>query len=83
MASTTKGQVILPAAIRQQKRWEAGMRLTVEESDDGILLRAAPHFPETGPEEVFASLPSAGAPKTLEGMDAGVLAEAKRRHAGD
>ena len=80
---STKGQVILPMAIRRQRRWEAGTRLVVEDTADGVLLRPAPHFPETKPEEVFASLPTAGPPKTLEQMDAGILAEAKRRHAGD
>jgi AbrB family looped-hinge helix DNA binding protein len=80
---STKGQVILPMAIRRQGRWEAGTRLVVEDTAEGVLLRPAPHFPETKPEEVFASLPAAGPAKTLEEMEAGILAEAKRRHAGD
>lgn len=80
---STKGQVILPMAIRRQKRWGAGTRLVVEDTTEGVLLRPAPHFPETRPEEVFASLSTAGPPKTLAQMEAGVLAEAKRRHAGD
>lgn len=78
---STKGQVILPKAIRQQRRWEAGTRLIVEETADGVLLKPAPHFPETKPEDVFASLPAPGRPKTLQEMEAGILAEAKRRHA--
>jgi AbrB family looped-hinge helix DNA binding protein len=78
---STKGQVILPKAIREHRRWEAGTRLIVEETPDGVLLRAAPSFPETRPDEVFASLPHSGAPKTLAEMDAGIAAEAKRRHA--
>jgi len=45
------------------------------------LLKPAPAFAATRPEDVFASLPRAGKPKTLEEMDAGVLAEARRRHA--
>ncbi len=80
---STKGQVILPMAIRRQRRWEAGTRLVVEDTAEGVLLRPAPHFPEMKPEEVFASLPTEGPPKTFEQMDAGILAEAKRRHAGD
>ena len=36
---STKGQVILPKAIRQQRRWEAGTRLVVEDTPDGVLLR--------------------------------------------
>jgi AbrB family looped-hinge helix DNA binding protein len=80
---STKGQVILPKAIREQRRWEAGTRLMVEDTADGVLLRAAPVFAPTRGEDVFASLPYAGPPKTLADMEAGVAAEAKRRHARD
>lgn len=78
---STKGQVILPKAIRQQRRWEAGTRLVVEDTPDGVLLRLAPLFPETKPAEVFASLRYSGAPKSVAEMDAGIAAEAARRHA--
>lgn len=80
---STKGQVILPKAIRQQRRWEAGTRLLVENTPDGVLLKPAPLFPTTKPSEVFASLPHRGAPKSLKDMEAGIAAEARRRHARD
>ena len=79
---STKGQVILPKAIRQALRWEAGMRLVVENTPEGVLLKPAPVFAETHPEDVFGRLACDGAPKSLAEMEAGVLAEAKRRHAG-
>ncbi len=79
---STKGQVILPKAIRRALRWEAGTRLTVENTPEGVLLKPEPVFAETRIEEVFGCLAYQGTPKTLEEMDAGVLAEAKRRHAG-
>ena len=80
---STKGQVILPKAIRQQRQWEAGTRLLVENTPDGVLLKPAPLFPATKPSEVFASLPHRGAPKSLKDMEAGIAAEARRRHARD
>lgn len=80
---STKGQVILPSAIRQRREWRAGTRLTVEETADGVLLKPAPAFSETRPQDVFGMLPHKGKPKTLEEMDVGVLAEARRRHARD
>ena len=79
---STKGQVILPKAIRQTLRWEAGTRLVVENTPEGVLLKPAPVFAETRGEDVFGCLAWDGAPKTLEEMEAGVLAEARRRHAG-
>jgi len=80
---STKGQVILPKAIRQSRRWEAGTRLVVEDTVDGVLLKQAPLFPETRPEDVYGMLAQEGRAKTLEEMDAGVLEEAHRQHAGD
>ena len=62
---STKGQVILPKAIRDQLRWDAGTRLTVVHTADGVLLKPlTTPFALTRPEDVFA-----------------VAAEAKRRHA--
>jgi AbrB family looped-hinge helix DNA binding protein len=80
---STKGQVILPSAIRQRRQWGAGTRLVVEETPEGVLLKPAPAFAKTRPDSVFASLRHHGRPKTLEEMEAVVLAEAKRRHARD
>lgn len=80
---STKGQVILPKAIRAGRHWEAGTRLIVEETTEGVLLRQAPHFTLTESERVFGSLPAAGAPRSIEEMEAGILAEARRRHARD
>ena len=80
---STEGQVILPTAIRQALHWEAGTRLVVEHAPEGVLLKPVPAFAETRPEDVFGCLESGGAPKSLAEMEAGVLAEAKRRHAGD
>ena len=80
---STKGQVILPKAIRQRRAWEAGTRLQVEETPEGVLLKRAPAFAATRPEEVFGLLPHRGAPKSPEEMDAAVMAEARRRHDRD
>ena len=80
---STKGQVILPKAIRRALRWEAGTRLVVENRPEGVLLKSAPAFAETRPEDVFGCLACDGPPKSLEEMQAGVLAEARRRHASD
>jgi AbrB family looped-hinge helix DNA binding protein len=80
---STKGQVILPKSIRQRRRWDVGTRLIVEDTPEGILLRAARIFKPTRSEDVFGSLKVAGPPKTLEEMDAGVVAETRRRYARD
>jgi AbrB family looped-hinge helix DNA binding protein len=80
---STKGQVILPSAVRARRNWPPGTRLVVEETADGVILRPAPLFAATTPADVFASLKTVGPPRTLEDMDAAVAAEARRRHARD
>ncbi len=79
---STKGQVILPKAIRHALGWDAGTRLVVENTPEGVLLRPEPTFPETRPEDVYGCLAWKGPPKTLAEMDEAVLEEAKRRHEG-
>ncbi|MXX87610.1 MAG: AbrB/MazE/SpoVT family DNA-binding domain-containing protein [Acidobacteria bacterium] len=79
---STKGQVILPKPIRDALGWDAGARLAVERTSEGVLLKPVSGFPETDPEEVFGCLRFDGAPKSLAEMEAGVMAEARRRHAG-
>jgi len=79
---STKGQVILPKLLRDSRQWEPGTRLLVEDTPQGVLLSRAPTFETTHPEDVFGCLRYTGTPKTEADFAAGVLAEARRRHAG-
>ena len=79
---STKGQVILPKAIRDQRHWAPGTRLSVEDTPEGVLLKPTPAFPEATIDRVFGSLRHAGAALTVEEMDAAIAKEAKR-HARD
>lgn len=78
---SSKGQVVLPAAVRTRHRWTAGTRLTVEDTPDGVLLRAAPLFPPTTVDEVFGSLKYDGPTISIEDMDKAIAMEVARRHA--
>jgi AbrB family looped-hinge helix DNA binding protein len=78
---STKGQLILPQAIRARRRWGPGTRLLVEETPDGVLLKAAPVFAPTRPEDVFGSAKRKGTPISGDDMDAAIVREAKRRRA--
>jgi AbrB family looped-hinge helix DNA binding protein len=80
---STKGQVILPKAIRDRRKWAAGTKLVVEETSDGVLLRAAPLFTPTRIEDVAGSLKYSGPPITDEAIEASIMAEAERRYARD
>jgi len=76
---STKGQVILPKALRDLLKWKPGTRLTVEQTAEGVVLKAAPLFPPTRIEDVVGSLGYKGPTISLEEMDAGVMREARRR----
>ncbi|HEY4113523.1 MAG TPA: AbrB/MazE/SpoVT family DNA-binding domain-containing protein [Rhizomicrobium sp.] len=78
---STKGQVILPKAIRDQRHWKPGTKLTVEDTVDGVLLKPESLFPPTRPEDVFGCLKYKGQPKTIEEMNAAIAAEVRRRRA--
>jgi AbrB family looped-hinge helix DNA binding protein len=80
---STEGQVVLPSAIRKRRKWGVGTHLEVEDTPEGVLLKQATPFAATRPQDVFGSLPHNCRPKTLEEMDGGVLAEARRRQASD
>ncbi len=78
---STKGQVTLPKTVRERQHWSAGTRLIVEETDEGVVLKSAPHFAPNRPEDVYGCLRHEGKAKTLEEMDMAVTAELKARHA--
>lgn len=77
---STKGQVILPKVIRDQRRWDAGTRLVVEDTPEGVLLKPEALFPPTTVDEVFGMLKYEGPPIPVEEMHEGVLREARRRY---
>lgn len=76
---SSKGQVVLPKAVREKHGWVPGMEFTVESTPDGVILRARSPFPRTTLDDVAGSAGFTGAPKSLEEMEAGVRAAVARR----
>jgi AbrB family looped-hinge helix DNA binding protein len=77
---STKGQIVLPKAIRTSRAWGPGTEFTVEETGDGIVLRPAGHFLETNLDQVAGCLRSKRKSKTVAQMDAAVRREVIGRH---
>lgn len=77
---STKGQVILPKAIRDRKGWRAGTKLVIEETPAGVTLRPENPFPPTKLEDVVGILKYHGPPKTIEEMDLAVRRRASREY---
>ncbi|HEX8641460.1 MAG TPA: AbrB family transcriptional regulator [Allosphingosinicella sp.] len=78
---STKGQVIVPKEIRDRRKWKSGMRLIVEETPEGVLLKPERLFPPATLDEVAGSLKYEGRMKTLEEMDRAITEEVEERRA--
>ncbi|MCW5699827.1 MAG: AbrB/MazE/SpoVT family DNA-binding domain-containing protein [Rhodospirillales bacterium] len=76
---SSKGQVIIPKALRDALGWRAGMTFEVKTTVDGVLLRPARVFPVTSLDEVAGCLSWEGPPRTIRDMDEAVAREARRR----
>lgn len=76
---STKGQVILPKAIRDQRHWGAGTKLIVEETADGVFLKTLPVFAPTTIDAVFGSLMPIGPALSIDDMNDVITVEARRR----
>ena len=81
---SSKGQVIIPKALRDAHDWQVGTRLEVIHTFDGVLLKPVVAHQSTALPEGLAAIRSRLAYKgpavSLEDMNAAVLQEAKNRH---
>ena len=80
---STKGQVILPKAVRDRRGWKPGARLVVRETPEGVLLTPEPVFAPTKIEDVVGMLKYDGPPISIEDMNLGVTEYLRRKHARD
>ena len=66
---SSKGQVIIPKAIREACHLDVGQELDVEITTQGILLKAKNSFSTTSVDDVAGCLAYQGKAKTIEEMD--------------
>ena len=69
---SSKGQVVLPKAIRDELDWPAGAHLTVERCDDSVVLRRKTTLRPRTVAEVAGMLKYDGPPMSLEDMQRGI-----------
>ncbi len=77
---STKGQVILPKAIRDRRGWTAGAELIVEDRPEGVLLRTSPKIFPSKVEDVRGCLAPVDRVVSIEEMHQALLDEAARRY---
>ncbi len=69
---SSKGQVVLPKALREELDWPTGTNLTIEMRDDSLVLRRKETVRPTTIEEVAGMLKYDGPPISLEDMERGM-----------
>lgn len=75
---SSKGQVIIPKAVRERHGWAPGTELEVEDQGDVVVLRPARLFPPTTFEDVRGCVKYDGPPLTIEEMHQAIDIEARR-----
>lgn len=75
---SSKGQIIIPGALRAAHHWETGTELTLENTSDGVLLKPHKHFPPTRLEDGLGCAGYKGPAKSLAEIERGIT-EAIRR----
>jgi AbrB family looped-hinge helix DNA binding protein len=68
---SSKGQIVLPKAVRDALKWSPGTDLMVEKGDDFVVLRRHDHIPPTTIDEV-AGMFKVNRKITLEDMERGI-----------
>ncbi|MGA2903203.1 MAG: AbrB/MazE/SpoVT family DNA-binding domain-containing protein [Candidatus Korobacteraceae bacterium] len=76
---STKGQVVLPKALRAAHRWKPGTEFVVQESREGILLVPKSDAKTGTWDGLVGCLPYSGPRKSIREMDEAVAAEARLR----
>ena len=77
---SSKGQIVLPAALRRRLGLSAGTRLELSEEPDGVRLRITRTVPETAVADLagLVKAPTRGEPRRLDDFDPASLLSRKR-----
>ena len=70
---SSKGQVIIPKAMRSTHRWDTGQELMAIDTADGILLKPKAPFAQTDINDVAGCLQYMGEPKSLADMETAIV----------
>lgn len=75
---SSKGQIILPKAVRDAHHWGPGTDFSVEDTGDGVLLRPLKTH-VTRLDDVVGCLKRKGPARSVEAMNAAIADELRAR----
>lgn len=76
---SSKGQFILPKAIRDRHHWEAGTEFVIIDRGSELVIKPVRVFPPAELESPDAPSVYKGKPLSLEDMERTIMAEAGKR----
>lgn len=76
---SSKGQVIIPKALRSIHHWEPGLELMVIDTGDGLLLKPKAPFVSAELGEIFGMFKGRVSPKTDAEIEAALLEDIRRK----
>jgi AbrB family looped-hinge helix DNA binding protein len=76
---SSKGQLVLPKAIRDADHWPEGTEFVVERVPEGVLLRPVHPLPVTRLEDVIGCAGFRGPPRSLAAMQQAIAKGVKAR----
>jgi AbrB family looped-hinge helix DNA binding protein len=79
---SSKGQIVLPKAIRDAHGWGEGTELELVDDDEGVRIRPSSLRPSRRAyeiDEVAGMIKYDGPPVSIEDMDRAIVEEARRR----
>ncbi len=79
---SSKGQVIIPKAVRSARRWETGQQLLVIDTEEGVLLMPKAPFEATRLGDVAGMLQDRVKPRTEQQIRATIDRDVRRRWRG-
>jgi bifunctional DNA-binding transcriptional regulator/antitoxin component of YhaV-PrlF toxin-antitoxin module len=76
---SSKGQIIIPYAIRSAHKWPSGLEFAVTDTPQGVLFTPIKPFKPTTLHSVLGCVGYKGAKKSLKDMERGVAKGASER----
>ena len=74
---SSKGQVILPKAVRTQRGWKRGTEFVIESVGEGVLLKPLKRFKRTHLQDLLGCTGYSGPAKSLADMERAIVAGAR------
>lgn len=76
---SSKGQLVLPRALRESYRWETGQEFMVLETDEGVLLKPVSPFTSTRLEDVAGMLEGLVEPRSDQEIEQALEKDVRSR----